>query len=311
MPEVIVIGSGIIGLSSALELQAAGCEVRIVTREMPLDATSVAAGAVWSASDLDGRQRTCAELTLKRFLPLTQTPDSGVTLQRMREVFAEPMPEPWYRDQLPYFARMKKDDLPPGMADGYLLDVPIVAPPLYLRSLQAQFLAAGGTIEKRHVSTLRELADEATLLVNCSGVGARDLAQDENVYPIRGQTLLVDAPQIQNGYMDNSQVVHIFPRADGVLLGGIKRYHDWRRQVDPAITDSIVADCAKIEPSLQNAQALRHFAGLRPGRREARLEIEKIAPACQVIHNYGHGAIGYTLSWGCAADVLRLVGKVL
>ena len=233
--NVIVIGSGVIGLSSALELQGAGYQVRILTRDLPQQTTSVAAGALWSASDLHGELRRWAEVSLKRFLPLTETAGSGVTLQRMREVFAEPMPAPWYREEIPFCQRMDKADLPAGMLDGFLIDVPMVAPPLYLDYLQRQFESAGGIIETRALTSLDEVAADAPLIVNCSGVGARQLAADAAVYPIRGQTMLVDAPQIDLGYMDNSDVVHIFPRADGVLIGGIKKAQDWNQTIDPAI----------------------------------------------------------------------------
>ena len=311
MPDIIVIGSGVIGLSAALNLQESGYQVGIFTRDLPQSTTSVAAGALWSASKLDGRLRRWADITLKRFLPLTEVAGSGVTMQRFREVFTEVMPEPWYRDQVPYYQRIDRQDLPNGMRDGHLIEVPIVAPPIYLQNLQDQFMAAGGTIETRTVQSLATVADEAKLLVNCSGVGARDLAHDEAVYPIRGQTMLIDAPHIGEGYMDDSEVVHIFPRADGVLIGGIKWAQDWEQRIDPEISSAIVEKCARIEPSVADAKVLRQFSGLRPGRQEVRLEVEALSSDCRVIHNYGHAAIGYTLSWGCAEQVLALARGIL
>ncbi len=311
MSEIIVIGSGVIGLSAALDLQAAGFQPRILTRDLPQATTSVAAGAMWSASDLDGRLRRWAEVSLRRFLPLAEAPVSGVTLQRMREVYAQPVPDPWYRDLLPFFARVPARHMPPHMQDGYLMDLPMVAPPLYLSKLQAEFLGNGGSIETRAVASLSELSDEAALLVNCSGVGARELADDAEVYPIRGQTILLESHDIAQGYMDNAAVDHIFPRGDGVLVGGIKVAGDWNRQLDPAVSADIISRVAKIEPSLGRAKALRQFVGLRPGRAEVRLEAERLSESCAVIHNYGHAAIGYTLSWGCAAEVAALARNLL
>ncbi len=306
MPQIIVIGSGVIGLSAARALQLAGCEVRIVTREMPLSTTSVAAGAVWSGSDLEGRSRNWAAATLDRFLPLAREANSGVTLQRMREVYAEEVADPWYRDRLPFFQRLSKHELRGGLIDGYLMDTPMVAPPIYLRRLHEQFLADGGQLETRSVATLAELAGEASLLVNCSGVGARELAHDEAVYPLRGQTMLLEAAGIRVGYMDNSAIDHIFPRADGVLIGGVKVKGDWNRQLDPQIAADILERCAKIEKRLANATVLSEFVGLRPGRDEVRLELERLDDGSPVIHNYGHAAVGYTLSWGCAEAVVAL-----
>lgn len=306
MSKVIVIGSGVIGLSSARCLQLAGYDVQIVTREPPLQSTSVAAGAVWSGSDLNGRSRGWAKATFKHFLPLTRTPNSGVTLQRMREVYAEQVSDPWYRELLPFFQRLSKHEMRGGLVGGYLMDVPMVAPPIYLERLHEQFLAAGGGLELRKVDSLEELAGEAPLLVNCSGVGARELANDDSVYPLRGQTILTDAQDIRVGYMDNSSVDHIFPRADGVLIGGVKVKGDWNRQLDPAISADILSRVAKVEKRLAGAKVLREFVGLRPGRDEVRLEIETLTKRCSVIHNYGHAAVGYTLSWGCALEVASL-----
>ena len=310
MADVTVIGSGVIGLSTARILQGAGHQVRILTREMPLQTTSVAAGAAWSGSDLMGRGRQWAAATLEYFLPLTTQVGSGIILQRIREVYTQPVPDPWYRDLLPFFGRVPPHGLPAGIKDGYLMDVPMVAPPIYLQFLHDQFLAAGGAIEQRAVESLDEFATTPGIVVNCSGVGARELARDDAVYPIRGQTLLIDAPEITLGYMDNEAVDHIFPRADGVLIGGIKTVGERNRALDPALSADIIRRTAKIEQSIPEATVLREFVGLRPGRAEVRLEIEQQSDSCSVIHNYGHAAVGYTLSWGCAQEVLALLRTV-
>jgi len=309
MSPIIVIGSGVIGLSAARALQLAGYAVHIVTRDLAEQSTSIAAGAMWSASDLEGRRRDWAIASLKHFLPLTKEAHSGVTLQRMREVYAKIVPDPWYRERLPFFQRLSKHELRGALTGGYLMDVPMIAPPIYLRRLHDQFLAAGGIFEKRTIETLDEVANEAPLLVNCTGVGARALASDATVYPIRGQTMLLDASGIRVGYMDHDAIDHIFPRADGVLIGGVKVKGDWNRQADPTISADIMRRCSAIEKRLAGAPVLREFVGLRPGRAEVRLELERLANGGAVIHNYGHGSVGYTLSWGCAEDVVALAAK--
>ena len=127
--------------------------------------------------------------------------------------------------------------------------------------------------------------------------------------PFRGQTMLIDAPEITIGYMDNDSIDHVFPRGDGVLIGGIKLAGDWNQELDPAISADILARTAKIEPGIAEATVLRQFTGLRPGRAEVRLETERLSARSTVIHNYGHAAVGYTLSWGCAEEVLVLSAK--
>ena len=304
MREVIIIGGGVIGLSSALALQAAGCNPRILTREQPQDTTSAAAGAIWSGRALQGREQGWARASLRRFLPLCEDADSGVSLQRVRKVYPYPTRDPWYGQLLPFCQRIAPPDLPAGAACGFLMDVPIVQPPLYLQRLQEQFLANGGALEVGEVDSLDGLLDEAALLVNCSGVGARGLADDAAVYPIRGQTVLV-ADKLSPGYMDEEAFTYLFPRRDGTLLGGNLLDGDWRRELDDNVRADILARCRAIEPALANAEVLRERVGLRPGRHEVRLEVERRAGGA-IIHNYGHGGIGFTLSWGCALDVAAL-----
>ncbi len=312
MGDITVIGGGVSGLSCARSLQLAGYDVRIVTRDLPQHTASMAAGAVWSGSGLDRRSRPWAAATLEHFQRQIEIAGSGVTLQRMREVYGQKVPDPWYRERLPFFQRLSKHEMRPGLIDGYLMDVPMVAPPIYLEYLRQQFQSAGGRIERRKVESLVELADEAGgLLVNCTGVGARDLAKDERVYPIRGQTLLLAAQGIRVGYMDNEAVDHIFPRADGVLVGGVKDAGNWNQALDPALSADIIERCARIDRRLADAEVLRGFVGLRPGRDQVRLEAEALANGGTVIHNYGHGAVGYTLSWGCAQAVTALAQSVL
>lgn len=307
MPEIIVIGGGVIGLSSALALQQRGHSVRLITRELPQDTTSAAAGAVWAGGDLTGRMRRWAGSTLHLLLSLCQEPGSGVTLQRVCSVFPKPVSDAWYATQLSFCERIPDADLPADNKNGFLMDVPIVAPPRYLRRLHEQFLAGGGVLEVRHIDLLDELLDEADLVVNCSGVGARKLADDPAVHPIRGQTLLVDA-QIESGFMDESAFTYLFPRGDGVLLGGTQTVGDWRRELDEGESADILARCSAIEKVVGAATVLRARVGLRPGRHAVRLEVERRTNG-PVIHNYGHGGIGFTLSWGCALDMARLAEK--
>lgn len=310
MLEVTVIGAGVSGLSSARNLQLAGFDVRILTRDLPQTTASSAAGAVWSGGGLSGRPRAWADVSLAHFLALAQRADSGLGLRRMRQVFPQKVGEPWFKDKLPFYAKMPPAELPPDCQDGWIMDLPIVAPPRYLRNLQEQFLGAGGKLEAREVASLEDIEAEGRLIVNCTGAWAKYVAPDPEVFPIRGQTLLVDAPRIQSGYMRASDDTYLFPRADGLLLGGIYQHDSWDPQIDAEQTADILARCSQIEPTVSEAPIIRTAVGIRPGRGSVRLEVEKRAHGRAVIHNYGHGAIGFTLSWGCALEALELAKQL-
>jgi D-amino-acid oxidase len=95
-----------------------------------------------------------------------------------------------------------------------------------------------------------------------------------------------------------------------VLLGGTFQDHQWSLEPDPATAESIIQRCTRLDPTLEGAEVIAHRVGLRPGRPSVRLEPEQIEGGV-VIHNYGHGAIGHTLAWGCAAAAAVLAESLL
>lgn len=294
MQQATIIGAGVSGLTSGVRLLEAGFDVTILTREQPLQTTSAAAGAVWWGWIDAGRNREWARASLPEFQHLARnTPESGVRETEIRALYPET--EPWFKDQMPKFS---------SIDNGYLFTVPIIETPRYLQFLQARFERSGGKIEMRDIGTLADV--EGSLIINCTGVGARQVANDEAVYPIRGQVMLVEAPHITQAFEDNDTFTYIFPRSDGVVLGGVAQPGNWSREPVPATNEDILRRCELAEPSVRNAKMIRNPVGLRPGRHEVRLEIERISENRTIIHNYGHAGIGYTLSWGCAAEVASL-----
>lgn len=306
MAQITVTGCGVSGLTCGIRLQEAGHEVTIITRDLPAQTTSAAAGAVWYGYG-EGKIRQWAHTSLKRFTQLIPVADSGVLQIRLREVSPYPTESPWFKDELPYCERIPAKDLPAGYIDGFVMDVPLVEPPRYLKYLQAQFEQNGGKIIQCALQSLDEIAAENTVIINCSGVGARELVNDSNVFPLRGQTVLVSAPQIQQGLMDDYSFTYIFPRQDGVVLGGISQPNNHSLAVDENVTADILQRCIKIEPTIQPENIIGYTVGLRPGRHAVRLEVERLTDTCTVIHNYGHAGVGFTLSWGCAEDVAALI----
>jgi D-amino-acid oxidase len=303
--KAMVVGCGVIGLSSAIRLQEAGFEVSIITRDLPPNVTSAVAGAIWYAYGSHPRVRRWAEHSLETYLQLAQDPQSGVLIRRMREVFPHQQTDPWFKSRLPFFERIPAADLSIGFDDGFLMDIPIIETPKYLQYLVERFNQAGGQIEQRALSSLDELIDRYPLIVHCTGVGARQVVNDPDVYPIRGQVLKINAPHIQQGYMDDHHFTYIFPRGDGVILGGIAQPGNWSLVADPIISADILGRCAEVEPSVRSAPIIGALVGLRPGRHQVRLEVEQIGSSA-VIHNYGHAGVGVTLSWGCAQEVVQL-----
>lgn len=309
--KAIVIGCGISGLSSAVRLREAGHSVAVWAREAPPHTTSNVAGAIWYPYRSGPAERVArwARETYLELRRLADDPASGVLVREGVELFPERAEPAGWRGELEGLRRAREDDLPPGYRDGWVFRAPIVEMDVYLERLMLRFASAGGTVEPREVERLEEALDEADLVVNCAGLGARELAADPLLNPVRGQVVRTERAGIERFLLDDSTadaISYVLPRAHDCILGSTVEPGREDRVPDARATEAILARCAALEPRLRNARVLGVAVGLRPGRPEVRLEAEEPRPGRRLVHNYGHGGAGVTLSWGCANEVLEL-----
>jgi D-amino-acid oxidase len=302
----------VIGLTTAICLREAGLEAGIVAAELPPGTTSNVAAAIWYPYKAYPEDRVLfwGSRTFEVFEKLSGTPESGILMREGVEIWSRPVPDPWWARAVPGVRRCKEDELPPGYLDGHAFTVPIVEMPIYLAYLMDRFAAAGGRVQMRTLSSLDEA--DARVVVNCVGLGARDLVDDVSMEPIRGQIVRVRNPGIVRFVLDGENpegVTYIVPRSGDCILGGTAEEGAWDLEPDPETAACILRRCTHLEPRLEGAEVLEHKVGLRPGRPEIRLERED-GPIPR-IHNYGHGGSGITLSWGCAEETLRLVQETL
>jgi D-amino-acid oxidase len=119
----------------------------------------------------------------------------------------------------------------------------LIEPSTYLPALMRDFLVAGGKLVVRGFATPREVAAlPENLIFNCTGLGARDLFHDEELIPIRGQ-LVILLPQPEVDYMTlGPGDIYMFPRRDGILLGGSFQRGESNTTPDPAITERILRE---------------------------------------------------------------------
>jgi D-amino-acid oxidase len=182
-----------------------------------------------------------------------------------------------------------------------------------MQYLMARFQKLGGLIEQKTISALSELYQENQLVINCAGLGARTIVHDDKLYPIRGQIIRVKASEIKRSFVADAShpaLSYIVPRSGDCILGGTAVKGDGNLEVVAATAEEILRKCKQLDPALVNAEILEHLVGLRPGREGGvRLEMEPVFQGCTIIHNYGHGGSGFTLSWGCAADVTKLAER--
>ncbi len=300
MARVIVVGAGVVGLSCAVRLLEAGHRVDVLARDLPLETTSAVAAAIWYPYRALPQDRVTAwsGASYAEFVGLAGEPDTGVRMLTGTEVLAERTPDPWWRPAVPSLDR--ETALPAGYRDGWTFVTPVVEMPVYLRWLTARVEALGGTLTRMNLPGL----PEAELVVNCAGLGARLMAADRSVVPVRGQVLAVEQVGLERWWLDSAGPTYVVPRSRDIIVGGTDDEGDWSRTPSPETARAILARATRLVPELEGAKVLRHKVGLRPVRPAVRVERQG-----SVVHCYGHGGAGVTLSWGTADEVVGLVAS--
>ena len=319
-PDVLVIGAGVSGLTTAVCLAEAGARVRISAAAPPAQTTSAVAGAIWAPHlvGLDDRVGRWGAVTLARLLDLAAGPAAEtatgvrtVTGCQASRTVADP---PDWAAGLDDFRLCADGELPTGFSSGWRFTAPVITMPVYLDYLLARFRDAGGELEAgRHAfGSLAEAAAGSTaeVIAACAGIGAHGLVPDPEMMPVRGQVVVAANPGITEFFIglgdESAGLVYLFPHGDTVVLGGTENRGNWSLEPDPATAERIMRDCAAVEPRLEGARVVAHRVGLRPVRPTVRLEAARLPGGQTLVHNYGHGGAGVTLSWGCAADAAGL-----
>jgi D-amino-acid oxidase len=192
-----------------------------------------------------------------------------------------------------------------GAPHGWRFTAPRAQPSLFLPYLESRLKHP---IEQRVVT---HLADEpGDVIINCTGLGARNLVGDELLYPLLGQIVIAergnaDLTQTITDDRDPERIFYIIPRRDELVLGGCSLPFPPgdKPHIDPDITERILTHAQRLGISVGAVRTER--VGLRPYRAEVRLERD--AHHRRIIHNYGHGGAGFTLCRGCAEDVVALL----
>jgi D-amino-acid oxidase len=307
--EAIVVGCGVSGLSCAIRLAEAGFATRIVTRERTPHTTSDIAAAVWYPFRCGTADRglSWSRRTFRVLRELAHDPAAGVTLVEGIDLLADgDAGTPWWREAVERFRAADRAEIPRAYPAAWVFEAPVVAMPVYMLWLEGKAASLGVPIETRAVASLDALFPEASVVVNCTGLGARELTGDTSLVPIRGQVVRVEPGHVRRFVQAGAHedLAYIIPRPDCTVLGGTQDVGAWATAVDPGVAEAIRARCIALEPELANARVLSHAVGLRPGRPEPCVATER-RPGGVLAHDYGHGGGGVTLSWGCAEEVAR------
>ena len=247
---VAVIGAGIMGLTTARLLQEAGFPVALYAKALPPETTSNIAGGQWhpfghydddKVTPAWRRQFLAAAEYSWRRLQIMVGEDYGV---RWLPTYTQTRGAPEERliPTFPPVNRMlRADEHPFALEHVARFDTLYVETGRYLRRLLQDFELSGGRVAVRSFAAPAEIAALPERLVfNCTGLGSRDLFGDTELRPARGQ-LAILLPQPEVRYAFTGHAGYMFPRADGIILGGTFDLDDWSLVADPATTDRILA----------------------------------------------------------------------
>lgn len=307
-----IIGGGIIGLTTGVVLAEAGYDVSVLTREPIEETTSYAAAAICypvSVEDSDRVNRWFAR-TNTVLAELARDQISGVSpINWHKYSLEEQCPPLSWMDYVsdgvarPLLAR----ECPEPFRSGVFARLYLMHVDHYCAYLKARFCEAGGAYEIRNVERVEDVVGVADVLINETGVYAREFCDDDDVYPARGQVVVVKNPGVEDHLSSFGSKNYIYPRGEQCVVGGSFDEHEWDRAPDEALTREILDWAAGFDAKFADTEILDVRVGLRPMRPNVRLEKEMLKDGAPLIHNYGHGGAGYTLSWGCAFDVLEIV----
>lgn len=304
--NVCIIGGGVSGLTCGIKLKEAGYQVCIIAENLSPHTTSDVAAALWRPYHL--KPNLLAEKwaleSLDIFKKLTQDKNSGVSWLNLLEVYKHKRSKPEWMNLVesttPAF-------VPNQYAQYFSVRVPLIDTSIYMNYLMQQFNQLGGSIIQRHLNNLHEVKDY-DVIVNCSGIGSRQLVPDDSIFPIKGQIIHLSKPKdLTYGLIDHEdKMIYIYPRTNDCIIGVTAEEKQWELKYGSKIIEKLIESAADLIPSLGSQKIIQHNIGIQPSRPTIRLEISSFNTK-KIIHNYGHGGRGFTLSWGCASEVLKLL----
>ena len=256
-----VIGGGVIGLATGRLLQRRGVSVTIYTDRQTPDTTSDVSGAFWAPFGLvdDGRLTPeisdrivkAARISHAEFQKLRS--DSRYAIRQVPIYYVDDAnPSPGYeREVLPDLFDgpiLKPGEHPWGKREVMVVQGMCFDPTPFLQAVQDDFLRDGGSIAHRRISSRDEVASlDEPVIFNCSGLGSRELAGDDELIPMKGQLNLFAAqPEIDYMLALERERIYMMPRRDCIVVGTSKVRNDWTLTPDVKETQRVIAGIANL-----------------------------------------------------------------
>jgi D-amino-acid oxidase len=222
--EIAVLGGGVIGLTAAVTLAERGYSVQVFAKAFPPDTTSNVAGGQWAPASVEHKDKAQFERILKNAFNTHKArgPAYGVSprqnyattrLPSFADVPTGLVPAPTALAHLP-FARLK--------SRGFVYSTLLVEPPIFLPKLVSDLNDRGVPLKTKTFHAMQEVLSDPEIsqkiVVNCTGLGAREICNDKKVHAVKGQLVMLP-PQPQLDYLFCAPG-YLFPRQDAVVVGG-------------------------------------------------------------------------------------------
>lgn len=305
MKSVTVIGCGIVGLTTAIKLQEKGFKITIVATENFSNTLSYKVGAIWFPFEIFPKEKNnkWASLAYQEYQTDSKI-GNGVSFIPFITTYTSESNTDWTQ-QVPKGTVRKAlpSELPRGMNQAFISIVPLAEPLLYLPYLYNRFEDKGGMYKTKDIQNMDEAPLLDSLVVNCTGLGAMKLCNDNDLHPMRGQILRcskMDIPSFANSTKKGA-LSYVINRSKDCVIGGTDYENDWNNQVDKNDTKLITQRLQQLLSKNIQPEILEEIVGLSPKRSAVRFEFDVNHP--NVFHNYGHGGASFTVAWGCAIEL--------
>jgi len=309
MMSATVIGCGIVGLTSAIKLQEQGFKVKIVAKEGFNNTLSSKVGAIWFPFEIYPKVKAnhWANLSYKEYQRDT-TLKNGVTFIPFITAYDENSNIDWtFKMPKGTTRKASNSELPKGIQHAFISTVPLAEPYLYLPYLFQKFIDNNGVFIQQEIFSLKEASNLDKWVINCTGLGAKQLCNDNDLQPMRGQILRCKKMNIPS-FADSTKkgaLTYIINRSEDCVIGGTDYLNDWNLNVESSDTAVITKRLAQTGLSQKSPEIIEEIVGLRPKRSAVRFEFDKQYPI--IFHNYGHGGAGFTVAWGCAIELSQKI----
>jgi D-amino-acid oxidase len=260
--DIAVLGCGAVGLATARLLQERGCGVTIYAKDLPPNTTSNIAGAQWFPVSVFQSGHQTPEF-MARFVEASHIanrryqfmvgPRYGIRWLPNYLMDTEPLPngslhsfDSPIRDLMPNMRHLSAAENPFPFPFVVEFDTMLIEPNTYLPAVMQDFFVAGGRIQVQEIHSLAELQGlPQPVVVNCTGLGAKALFGDDELTPVKGQlTFLLPQPEVQ--YITLADDLYMFPRSDGILLGGTHEMGVWSLDPNLEAKQRILAGHARV-----------------------------------------------------------------